>query len=334
MADWLDYKGIEVPDATPTGAAGLRLKQDLQSLVDWSPKSVWDKTANPGAGDDVNDDFYPGSFWLNTQSGVLFLCEDNTASAAVWTAVGSGGGNTLTVTTITSTTTLGSTHDTVLCNNSSDITVNLPAAATNEGRAYYVMKTGNNAATVTIDASGSETITSREGANTTLVLYIRGDHVRIVCDGSGWYVITYGLQAHQAKMSRQSSGQSLPDSTSTKIAFDTEVYDVGGIADPTTNDRFDIRRAGKYLVEAGLRLGNFDAGESMAAQIYINGTIRATRNFYPAGSSSQPGAVVAGVYDLQPDDYIELNVYQDSGSSLSTNTLDQQAPTMTVSELM
>ena len=36
--------------------------------------------------------------------------------------------------------------------------------------------------------------------------------------------------------------QNIPNATVTKIAFDTEEYDVGDIADATTNDRFNIKK--------------------------------------------------------------------------------------------
>ena len=52
-----------------------------------TPKSVWDATADPDANDDVTDDFYPGSLWLNVTDGLLFLCLDNATGAAEWTNV-------------------------------------------------------------------------------------------------------------------------------------------------------------------------------------------------------------------------------------------------------
>ena len=87
MVDWLQYKGIEIPDATPPGAAGLRLKENFQALVDWNPRSVWDSTADPTASDDETENFYPGSLWLNAQDNLLFICLDSAEGAAVWERV-------------------------------------------------------------------------------------------------------------------------------------------------------------------------------------------------------------------------------------------------------
>jgi len=93
MASLIDYKGLQVVNPEPSGAGGLAIQDDLKSLVDWNPKSVWDKTAAPTAADDVDDDFYPGSRWFNTTSGALFVCVDNTVEAAVWTQVSGGSGS-------------------------------------------------------------------------------------------------------------------------------------------------------------------------------------------------------------------------------------------------
>ena len=41
-------------------------------------------TANPTTGDDVNGGYAPGSAWLNTTTGRLFICVTNTASNAQW----------------------------------------------------------------------------------------------------------------------------------------------------------------------------------------------------------------------------------------------------------
>jgi hypothetical protein len=63
-----------------------------------------------------------------------------------------------------------------------NITVNLPAAAANTGKFYYIKNTGTG--TVTVDGNGSETV---EGETTQQLL--QGDCALIVCDGSNWHLI-------------------------------------------------------------------------------------------------------------------------------------------------
>jgi hypothetical protein len=41
-------------------------------------------TTDPGTSNDVTQDYAPGSRWINTTSGRLWVCVSNTASAAAW----------------------------------------------------------------------------------------------------------------------------------------------------------------------------------------------------------------------------------------------------------
>lgn len=85
------------------------------------------------------------------------------------------------ITTITSNTTLGATHNIIICNGAS-ITVTLPAVSSNIGRTYTLKNI--NAASVTIDPNGSELI---EGASTYNLAQNRS--VKIVCNNTAWYII-------------------------------------------------------------------------------------------------------------------------------------------------
>lgn len=49
-------------------------------------------SSDPAAGDDSADGYVNGSFWYNTTNDTLFICEDNTATAAVWQSIAGGGG--------------------------------------------------------------------------------------------------------------------------------------------------------------------------------------------------------------------------------------------------
>jgi len=89
MTSLTSYRGIQVLDPDPIGDGGLAIQNDLKSLVDWSPKSVWDRSDDPIVDDDETEDFFPGSTWLNTTATPprLFICESNATGAAVWIPV-------------------------------------------------------------------------------------------------------------------------------------------------------------------------------------------------------------------------------------------------------
>ena len=54
-------------------------------------------TSDPTATDDSASGYSVGSRWWNSSSNTLFICEDNTASAAIWEGVSGGGGGGLDV---------------------------------------------------------------------------------------------------------------------------------------------------------------------------------------------------------------------------------------------
>lgn len=86
MATLTSYRGLQVVTPDPTGDGGLAIQDDLKSLVDWSPKSVWAQSADPTVDADETEDFFPGSLWLRTDTSppMLFVCEDSSTGAAVW----------------------------------------------------------------------------------------------------------------------------------------------------------------------------------------------------------------------------------------------------------
>ncbi len=91
----------------------------------------------------------------------------------------------LNVTTITANTTLNQTHNVVLCN-TGPYDVDLPAAASNTGKVYYIKNIdATNRAAIYIDGNSSETI----DGNLTFTLNSYNSAVRIVSDGAGWHVI-------------------------------------------------------------------------------------------------------------------------------------------------
>lgn len=85
----IDYRGLQVVDPAPTGSGGLAIQNDLKNLVDWSPKSLWAQSSDPGSGNDDSQSFFPGSLWLRTDTipQKLFACQSSATGAAVWLPV-------------------------------------------------------------------------------------------------------------------------------------------------------------------------------------------------------------------------------------------------------
>ncbi len=150
---------------------------------------------------------------------------------------------------------------------------------------------------------------------------------------TGWSEFAAGTSADMAKMSR-AAAQSIPSSAATKIAFDTEEYDVGGIADPVTNDRFNILKPGKYLITANYYISNaLDDGEGMDIRIYKNGTQIKVATKFSSNINQWYSVEVSDVFDLTTGDYIELYVDHFEGAAVSTDTSVDLRPSMSVTQL-
>lgn len=80
---------------TPAKIDSLGSAEDghvLKSGSSFVTKKVTTTTTDPTTTDDSSAGYAVLSFWLNTVSGEIFMCVDNTASAAVWTSITSSGG--------------------------------------------------------------------------------------------------------------------------------------------------------------------------------------------------------------------------------------------------
>jgi hypothetical protein len=232
------------------------------------------------------------------------------------------------VTAITSATTLTNAHNIVLCSGSA-FTLTLTAASTNTGKIYYIKKTDGSTNYITIDGNSSETI---DGA-TTMVLYVQYDAVRISCDGSNWHVVADERIPHSAVLRRQAT-QSITDDTDTKIAFDAEDYDIGEIADFTTNDRIDIKRTGKYLIGLYLNTTNaIDLGEYAGSKIYVNGVSVSFIFDRSSASNNSISCSHVAILNLTAGDYVECYWRYDEGAAINTHTSDELEPRLEIMEM-
>jgi len=87
-----------------------------------------------------------------------------------------------------------------------------------------------------------DTIDTRNGTTT---LTLGSSNAGTIALGSGDVQSNFLYPAFQATVS---SNQSISDNASTKVTFDTEVYDTDSAYDHSSNYRFTPQVAGKYYV--------------------------------------------------------------------------------------
>lgn len=117
-----------------------------------------------------------------------------------------------------------------------------------------------------------------------------------------------------------STTQSIADITDTILAFDSERYDTDTYHDTVTNNsRLTAPTNGYYLIGGLIRL-NAGSGTPSLRQVKLlkNGATIIWKSTDEANSSDSGGASLpfATVVYLAATDYVEVQVYQDSGSSV------------------
>lgn len=81
------------PGSPATGDLWYNTTDDVLRVRESVTRTIEDKlnnftaTTDPTVNDDENDGYEVGSKWINTSSGILFFCKDNSVGAAVWIEV-------------------------------------------------------------------------------------------------------------------------------------------------------------------------------------------------------------------------------------------------------
>ena len=107
--------------------------------------------------------------------------------------------------------------------------------------------------------------------------------------------------------------QSIAHNTYTKVQYNTENFDTDNTFDNSTNYRFTPAFSGKSYLVASIRLYCTDDFNNYIVEIHKNGTaILRQQNSHWHYESAQ----VSGIVTHDTDDYFEVYVTQQSGSSL------------------
>jgi len=125
----------------------------------------------------------------------------------------------------------------------------------------------------------------------------------------------FGAGNNAPAFSAQMSGtQTISHNTTTKVEFDTEIFDTDGEYDPDTNYRFTPQTAGEYVVNANLYCDGQGQGNWRIYGIYIykNAALFAQYSFDMATGYTNNGTkgVTAVVTMNGSDDYLEVFTYQ------------------------
>lgn len=96
MSSLTSYNGLSVLTPEPSAAGGKAINDNFKAL------STAQETSNPGSSNDNTEGYSVGSRWVNTTTGIEWLCTSSATGAAVWVAM---------VPTLEQVTTAGATTD-------------------------------------------------------------------------------------------------------------------------------------------------------------------------------------------------------------------------------
>lgn len=115
-----------------------------------------------------------------------------------------------------------------------------------------------------------------------------------------------------------SADQTVTSATSTKITFNTEVFDTASCYDNTTNYRFTPNVAGYYQINLTANLGSTTTSVSLTnLNIYKNGSayIGTRTDTLSSSVGSMQGTLSTLVYMNGTTDYLEAYVYITAGGT-------------------
>jgi hypothetical protein len=125
-----------------------------------------------------------------------------------------------------------------------------------------------------------------------------------------------------------STSISITGSVLTTLPFDSERYDTDGIHSTASNtSRLTCKTAGKYLIAGGIQYAANATGVRYLV-IHLNGTtdLASFTDDAIIGAGVNQNMAISTIYDLAVNDYVELQVYQNSGDALNINASGNKSP--------
>jgi hypothetical protein len=123
-----------------------------------------------------------------------------------------------------------------------------------------------------------------------------------------------------------SADETVPNAIPTRLTFDSERYDNGGLHSTVTNpSRLTAQKAGKYNISGHVQFLSNASGYRWV-EIFLNGTTVIARQAGPALSGPATDLSVSTTYHLAVNDYVELWVYQNSGGNLDVVAVSAGSP--------
>jgi len=145
----------------------------------------------------------------------------------------------------------------------------------------------------------------------------------VIVTGSHAFVRVYGEGARVYN----SSNISIDNATQTQLTFDSERYDTDLIHSTVANtSRLTCQTAGKYAIFGGVRFASGAANTRRLVYLLLNGNTVIAQTQETSPNAQIQYQTIGTIYDLSVGEYVELQVYQDSGSALNVEVAANYSP--------
>ena len=116
-----------------------------------------------------------------------------------------------------------------------------------------------------------------------------------------------------------SSNLSIANNTLTTVVFDSEIFDSDGKYNTSTG-KFTPTVAGKYFFQTNLIMGGMGDTDYFDWILKKNGpdasaAFAYSQLFCSTGTNNELGGTISGIVDLDTNDYVNVDVYQNTGSA-------------------
>ena len=182
-------------------------------------------------------------------------------------------------------------------------------------------------------AGAAPTVGTRSGNTTAYVTttgtQTSGDCVKIDANGNhvanGSACGSGGGTLDGARVSRGAQ-QTISNNTVTSLAFDTETYDNGSMHSTVTNNsRLTAATTGYYIITGGVSWTANAVGIRQLT-VFLNGTTTIQSTYVTATAALGVDQNISTLYKLTAGDYVELQVYQNSGGNLDVSRSSDYSP--------
>lgn len=213
---------------------------------------------------------------------------------------------------------------------SSTFALTFPTAVGNAGATIGVRCDSGYTGLVTLTGNSGQIFAGIAG----LVMY-KNESAVWKSDGSNWVRVGGAGPIAMVCALHLSTPQPVADSTVTKVLLDDPDVDNSGLMADLANNRITAARAGTYrLVMKVVWSSVTAAGVRYVGQVALNGSATAATAevpIYAAGSYATN--VDTRLFSLAAGDHLELNAYQNSGSTQNVHGSTDAACTLEIEEI-